>query len=268
MVSATRMALLLLMILTACAETSVDLHREVPQGWVDDSYDEWWGARLLSTEGNAGVTVRCWIDGRRPGEVDFHYEPFPSENVGYAYSQRWAFFTDGEADLYGSWGLVVTADVYEALTNSEVLIYEMDASKPPYEGALQEVSPKGSRWVGEEVWDHPPPVYFHRVVFDLGTDRSTLVSVLDRCGIVDKEDLMGADAARERIVITPHYVGPTLDGEIPVIEDGDGFEFVVVIDGHEEVIWEAGDPPLTTTEMDAIRDLLTGAGLDIQEETP
>ncbi len=162
---------------------------EPPQGWVDHSDDERWEARLLSSEGNAGLSAGCETDGHHPTEAQVHYDPFPSENLGYSYSQRWAFFTDGEAGLYGDRSLVVTTEVYEALAGSELLVYEMDAYKAPYEGALREYSNKGERWVGEDEWEHPPPVYFHRVMFDLGTDRSVLVAVLDRCGVASADDL-------------------------------------------------------------------------------
>lgn len=148
--AAVRITVPLLLLLAGCGvvsgpvemsvETSVATSvvvEELPQGWVNHSDDERWEARLLSLEGNAGLSAGCETDGRYPTEAHVHYDLFPSENLGYSYSQRWAFFSDGEADLYGDRSLVVTTEVYEALAGSELLVYEMDAYKAPYEGSSE-----------------------------------------------------------------------------------------------------------------------------------
>ena len=57
------------------------------------------------------------------------------------------------------------------------------------------------------------------------------------------------------------YVGPLFDGKIPVVEEGDGFVFTVVVDGETRYEWQAGDPPLTESEIAEVWQILETSGI-------
>ena len=72
-----------------------------------------------------------------------------------------------------------------------------------------------------------------------------------------KDPVTVSSGEREQFIVSSEYVGPTFDGELPVIQEGDGFEVVMVIDGVEQVIWQAGDEPLNEGELATLRSRLS-----------
>ncbi|MCY4623327.1 MAG: hypothetical protein OXD34_16125 [bacterium] len=141
---------------------------------------------ILILEDHSAVSVGCDSAARFGTGMSFHYAPFPNDlESGYVSWTRWGFFNvDGEPVLTGDQELIedVTVEVAEALISSDLLILEIHAEKEPYPEAAHISSAEGHRWAGETEWRHLPLVYFHRVMFDLTTNRDVLVAVLSRCG--------------------------------------------------------------------------------------
>ncbi|MCY4368414.1 MAG: hypothetical protein OXF41_03110 [bacterium] len=72
---------------------------------------------------------------------------------------------------------------------------------------------------------------------------------------------------RQTFVVTADYVGPLFDGEIPVIEEGDGYLFTVVVDGKTVYEFKDGDPALTEDQIAEVWQILETSGIYKMDST-
>ena len=72
---------------------------------------------------------------------------------------------------------------------------------------------------------------------------------------------------RRSFVVTADYVGLLFDGQIPVIEEGDGYLFTVVVDGETVYEWKDGDPALTEDEIARVWQILETSGIYRMDST-
>ena len=72
---------------------------------------------------------------------------------------------------------------------------------------------------------------------------------------------------RQTFVVTADYVGLLFDGQVPVIEEGDGYLFTVVVDGETVYEWKDGDPALTEDQIAEVWQILETSGIYRMDST-